>query len=274
MLKTRAITVTFRLYVSLALAATFGALIAALGSNSADPIVSRVVGPLSVGWKGGIGDHLAYTVLLGVAVVTAALAGLFTAFRDADPAAEAQIAQLDEVPLTRAPLGANYWPVISVFSVVNVLIGLAMSSRSLALTGAVVLGASVFMWTARAWAERATGDDTANLELYQQVTEPLRLPVVATLLVGIMAIGFSRVLLALPSRISSAVVFAVVAGVMFAGAALIAFRPKISRSVLILVLFVLGLAVIAGGIIGAISGSRAFEKHEPATQEQPAGEGN
>ena len=126
MLKTRAITVTFRFYVALALAGVAGAITAALGSNTDDPVISRVVGPLSVGWKGGIGDHLAYSVLLGLAVVASFLAALFTAFRDADPSAEAQVVDLDEVPLTRAPIGANYGPVISVFGVITVLIGLAL----------------------------------------------------------------------------------------------------------------------------------------------------
>ena len=43
---------------------------------------------------------------------------------------------------------------------------------------------SVVVWTIRAWAERATGDDRANLEIYRQVVEPIRLPIGALLLVG------------------------------------------------------------------------------------------
>jgi hypothetical protein len=273
MFNTRAITVTFRFYIALAAAGVVGALVAAIGSNSADPIISRVIGPLSVGWKGGIGDHFAYTVLLGLAVSATFLAVLFTAFRDADPSSEAQIAGLDDVPLTRAPRGANYWPVVSVFSVATMLVGLAVSNRGLALAGAVVLGAAAFMWTARAWGERATGDDTDNLELYQQMTEPLRLPIVAVLLVGFMAVGFSRVLLALPNRTSSAAVFGLVAALMFAGAAFIAFRPRLKRSAVIIALVVLGVVIIEVAIITAIHGSRDLEPHQPAGTEQPAGQG-
>ena len=57
------------------------------------------------------------------------LAALFTAFRDADADAEAEAAGLDTVPLARAPLGANYWPVVSAFAVGGVLVGLAISQQ-------------------------------------------------------------------------------------------------------------------------------------------------
>jgi hypothetical protein len=271
MLKSRAVTVTFRFYVGFAAVAVVGAVAAAIGSST-DPVIDRVIGPLSVGWKGGVGDHLAYTVLLGVGAVSALLGGLFTAFRDADPSAVAQIAHLEDVPLTRAPVGTSYWPVVGAFSVVTMLIGLSLGSRPLALAGAAVLGATAFMWTARAWAERATGDDTANVELYRQVTEPLRLPVLALVLIGVMVIGFSRVLLALPTK-GSAAVFGLVAAAVFIGAAIIAFRPKLSRSAITLILFVFGILLVVSGIIGAVHGTRSFEKHEPAGQEQPTGGG-
>ena len=149
----------------------------------------------------------------------------------------------------------------------------AWRRAAVALAGAVVLAAAAFMWTVRAWAERATGDEVANVELYRQVTEPLRLPILALVLVAVMVIGFSRVLLALPNTKGSAAVFGIVATLVFVIAAVIALRPKLSRSAIVLVLFVFGVLVVVGGIIGAIHGSRPFEKHEPAGQEQPAGGG-
>jgi len=236
MLKSRAITVTFRFYVGLAVFGVLAALAAAIGSSD-DSLMNKVIGPLSVGWKGGIGDHLAYTVFLGLAVVSAGLAGLFTAFRDADPQAEAEIAHLEDVPLTRAPIGTSYWPVVGAFAVATTLIGLALSSRPLALAGAVAIGATALMWTVRAWAERATGSERANVELYQQVTEPFRLPLLALVLVAAMVISFSRLLLALPSTRASAVVFGLVALMVSAVVTVIALLPKLSRSVIALILF-------------------------------------
>ena len=95
-------------------------------------------------------------------------------------------------------------------------------------------------------------------------------------LIGIVAIGFSRVLLALPNTKSSAAVFGVVALVFLLGAIGVALKPRISRSIIVLLLFGLGLAIVVGGIVGAAMGHREFHKHEiePAGQEAPAGEGS
>jgi hypothetical protein len=276
MLRSRAIPVSFRFYIGFAVAALVGAIVAALGTNDGDPIIDRVIGPLSIGWKGGIGDHLAYSVLLGVAVAAAFVGIVLTAFREADASAVAQVVDLEAAPLTRAPIGANYWPIVSVFALAVVLIGLSISSQNLAIAGGIALAAAILMWTLRAWAERATGNERANVQLYQQLVEPIRLPVLSIILIGIVAIGFSRVLLALPNTKSSAAVFGVVALVFLLGAIGVALKPRISRSIIVLLVFGLGLAIVVGGIVGAALGHREFHKHEiePAGQEAPAGEGN
>ena len=274
MLKSRAITVSFRFYLGLSVAALFGALVAALSSNDTDSLVNRVIGPLSIGWKGSVGDHLAYTLMLGVAVVSGVIGVLLTAFRDADASALAEVARTETVPLTRAPLGANYWPVVAAFSTAVVLTGLAVSNKGLAFAGAAALTASVVVWTLRSWAERATGDDRVNLDLYEQLVEPLRLPVLALVLVGIMVIGFSRVLLTVSTKTQSVVVFGVLAVVVLVGSIAIALKPRLSKTTTVLVLFILGLVIIGGGIIGAVNGPREFEHHEIPGQQAPAGQGN
>lgn len=276
MLRSRAIPVSFRFFIGFAVAAVIGAQVAALGSNDSAPIIDRVLGPLTVGWKGAIGDHLAYSVLLGVAVAASFVGIVLTAFREADASAVAQVVDLEAAPLTRAPLGANYWPIVSVFALAVVLIGLSISSQNLAIAGGIALGAAALMWTLRAWAERATGNEQANVQLYQQLVEPIRLPVLSIVLIGIVAIGFSRVLLALPNTKSSAAVFGVVALVFLLGAIGVALKPRISRSIVVLLLFGLGLAIVVGGIVGAAMGAREFHKHEiePAGHEAPAGEGS
>jgi len=276
MLRSRAIPVSFRFYVGFAVAALLGAITAALGSNDDAPVINRVLGPITVGWKGAIGDHLAYSVLLGVAVVAGFVGILLTAFRDADASAVAEVVHSESAPLTRAPLGANYWPIVSVFAIATLLIGLSISSQNLAIAGGIALGASALMWTLRAWAERATGDERSNVELYQQLVEPIRLPALSIIIIGVVAIGFSRVLLALPNTKSSAAVFGVVALVFLLGAIGVALKPRISKSIVILLMFGLGLAIVVGGIVGAALGHREFHKHEiePTGQEAPAGEGH
>ena len=273
MFKSRAITISLRFYVAFAVAALVGAYVVGVTSQHSS-IIDQVLGPIDAGWKGGVGNHLAYTLLLGVALVAVCVAILLTAFRDADATAQAQAASLEVVPLTRAPSGANYWPAIAAFSLATVLLGLAISARWLALAAGLVLGGSVVVWTIRAWAERATGDDRANLELYRQVVEPVRLPIGALLLVAVMIGGFSRVLLTLPSRQSSTAVFGVLGAVILIGCIAVALRPRISRSAISLVVFVLFLVVITGGIIGAARGPRHFEHDEKTTTEQvPEGSG-
>jgi hypothetical protein len=267
MFKSRTVTISLRFYGALAVAAFIGAYVVGVTSQHSS-IIDQVIGPLDLGWKGGVGNHLGYTILMGVAACAIFLAALFTAYRDADPDAEAEAAGLATVPLARAPQGANYWPVISAFAVGGVLVGLAISSKALALTAAIVLGGTVMMWTMRAWAERATGDDRTNLRLYQQVVEPLRLPVTALLLVGLVIVGFSRLLLTLPDKHSSTLVFAIIGAIVFFACVAIALRPKISRTPIVLAIFVLGVIVLVGGIVGAARGPRTFEHHDPNAGKQ------
>jgi len=267
MFKSRTITISLRFYGALAAAALIGAYIVGVTSQHSS-IIGQVIGPLDLGWKGGVGNHLGYTVLVGVAAAAAFLATLFTVYRDADADAEAASVGLDTVPLARAPVGASYWPVISAFAVGTLLVGLAISSKALALTAAVVLGGAVVMWTMRAWAERATGDDLTNLRLYQQVVEPVRLPLLALLLLGAVVLGFSRILLTLPDKHASTAVFGVLGAVVFFACVLIALKPKISRAPVVLALFVLGLIVLVGGVIGAARGPRHFEHHDPTVGTQ------
>ncbi|HVN51823.1 MAG TPA: hypothetical protein VMT43_10345, partial [Acidimicrobiales bacterium] len=89
MFKSRTITISLRLYVSFALAALLGAYVVGVTSQHSS-IIDQVIGPIDLGWKGGVGNHLAYTLLVGVAIVAALVGTLLTAFRDADASAQAQ----------------------------------------------------------------------------------------------------------------------------------------------------------------------------------------
>src|SRR5579862_8206040 len=116
MFKSRTITISLRFYVSFALAALLGAYVVGVTSQH-DTIIDQVIGPLDLGWKGGVGNHLAYTLLVGVVLVTALIGTLLTAFRDADATAQAEVVSVAVAPLTRAPMGASYWPAITALSV-------------------------------------------------------------------------------------------------------------------------------------------------------------
>ena len=97
-----------------------------------------------------------------------------------------------------------------------------------------------------AWAERATGDDEVNTQLYQRFIEPFRIPVLAIVCIGVVALGLSRVLLAV-SEIGAVVVFIAVGTSFLLGAILLAARPAVTKNVITIVLFVGAVVIIAAG---------------------------
>ena len=225
MLRSRAFTPAFRFLAGLSVLSLFAAFVVGVSSEYQEPL-DRVIGPLSLGWKGGVGNHVAYTLFVGLFAVSAGLAGLLVAFRDADPEAEAEVVHTESVPLTRAPAGMNYLPAFAAVGVTVVLVGVATASTGFALAGVAFLVIIGFTWTLRTWAERATGDDAVNAELYHRIIDPLRVPLVAIVSVGVVTIGISRVLLAV-SKTGSVIVFALIAIVIFGVTVLLALGAPI-----------------------------------------------
>ena len=88
------ITTGFKFYFGLAAAFFVGAI--AWGYSTG----GEHVGPLTLGWKGGVGDHVGYLVLIGLGFATACFAGIIIAFRDADPAAQAHYMGVETIVST------------------------------------------------------------------------------------------------------------------------------------------------------------------------------
>jgi len=219
--------------------------------------MDAILGPLTLGYKGGVGDHTGYAVLIGLAG-TALFAGIFmSSLRDADPEAEAQVVGLDVVPELVVPTEVNYWPVVGAFSIGAVTLGLA-TGPTLFVIGMVGLTITTVEWAAAAWAERATGDPEVNRALRNRLMYPVEIPGLAVLGVGGMVLAVSRILLALP-KTGSYLVFALVPAAFLAIGALVALRPKLSQSVIAAMLVVGGLAILAGGVAAAIAGPREHE---------------
>lgn len=272
MLQSRAFTPAFRFFAALAGFALVVAIVVGFSSEVQSP-VDRVIGPLTLGWKGGVGNHLAYVFFVGLFGLAAGLAGILVAFRDADPEAEAEVVHTESVPLTRAPVGPNFMPALAAFGFVIMLVGLATRTPLYATAGLIVLLVAGFVWTLRTWAERATGDDSANAELYHRFIDPLRTPVLAILSVAVVAIGLSRVLLAV-SKTNSVLVFGLVAALFFIVATVLALRPDSARSVTTGLVIVGAIAIVIAGVIGAVSGEREIEEHhseDHSSQESPMG---
>lgn len=270
MLRSRAITPGFRLFGGISVLSLLGAFLFALGNNIANSdqgLIDSVVGPFSLGWKGGVGSHLGYTVLVSTAVASGVVAGVLQAFRDADSESQAQVTHVEARPLTAVPHGASYAPIAVALAGAGLLIGLA-ASQPVALFSLFVLIVTAIVWTTRAWANRLSDDDAANTERYEVMMEPWRIPVLSLLVVAFVTVGVSRLLLALP-KTGSTIAFALIATLFFVGVALVASRPRLSRSLLTLLVVLTALVVLGSAIAGLVAGQREFELLGQGVQSSP-----
>jgi hypothetical protein len=257
------LTTGFKLYFGMCL----GALVAAItfgyttGGNN--------TGPLTLGWKGSVGNHAGYLILMGVAAMCGVLGFMLLSFRDADPQAAAQLLGVDVVPAQR-PTQPSYWPLVTMFGVAAAVLGLVLSS-AVFVVGLGLLAVVAFEWAMQAWADRATGDPVANRELRNRVMQPIEVPILAAIAIAAVPLGASRVFLS-TSRIGAVWVAALIATTVLGVAVLLSFRPRLSKNIVAGIVLFGGLAFIAAGITAAAVGERTFHPHEAehGTTEQPA----
>jgi hypothetical protein len=216
-------------------------------------------GPLSMGYKGGVGDHFGYGLLMSAAIVGVFLGMVMSATRDNSARAEAQVAGVAELPPVR-PAGVSYWPPLAAFGVALGLIGV-ITTPLLFIAGLVVVGAALVEWTVQAWADHATGDPDTNRRIRNRLMNPLEVPVFGVLAVGLVLITISRVFLALTATSAVWVATGVAAAVLLAGA-VIAARPKLSSNLLVGVAVLAAVAALAAGVSGGLAGERDFHTYD------------
>lgn len=244
-------------FVSLVLAVAYGW---TTGGNG--------LGPVTMGYKGGVGDHFGYGVLVATGIVSLLLGAMSLAVRDADALAEAQVAGTETVPAA-IPAGPSYWPAVAAFGVALVVVGL-VSSPVLFVIGLVALGVVLVEWTVQTWADHATGDPGTNRQIRNRLMNPIEFPAAGLLAIGVVVAAFSRLFLAL-SADAAVWVGISIAGVIIAAGFFFASRPRISANVVVGVLLLAALVVIGLGIGGAVSGQREF--HEPGAEGTTVEEG-
>lgn len=231
------------------------------------------VGPVSVGYKGGVGDHLGYGLLLTAAAAAAFAGFCTTAFRDADPEASAEVLGADAPPPITAP-GASYWPVVGAFGVALVIVGIVLNNVFF-VAGLIALGAVAVEWTMQAWSERATGDPAVNREIRNRIMLPIEVPVAGALIIAVVVIGYSRVFLAV-SKLGAVWMALGIAAVVFGLGALLSSRPRIRTDLVAGLVALAAVVTIGFGIFGAVSGEREFhhlgEEHGDDHGSEGAGE--
>jgi hypothetical protein len=219
------------------------------------------VGPLTMGYKGGVGDHFGYGVLVIAGFVSLFLGALSLAVRDAEALAEAQVAGTETVP-PAIPAAPSYWPAVTAFGVALVVIGL-VASPVLFVIGLVALGVVLVEWAVQAWADHATGDPATNRQIRSRLMNPIEFPAAGLLAIGVVVAAFSRLFLSL-SADTAVWVGIGITGVIIVIGFFFAARPRISANVIVGVLLVAALVVVGLGIAGAVSGEREF--HEPGAE--------
>lgn len=268
----------FRLFFGFSLAAVAAAAVYGVASGSAGETeyfavlnVETWVGVLSLGYKGGIGDHVGYVVLMGFAVLSALVALFLVAFRDADAESVGELMDDGQTPEPQTDLEANYWPAVAAFGLGAMIVGLA-THATIFVIGLVIVGAAIFEWMMAAWADRATADPVVNRNLRNRIMRPIEYPVTAALGVAVLVLALSRVLLTV-SQFSAVMVAGVVATVIFFIAVYFAMAPKVNRSVIAGTVAVVCVGVLVAGVITAAMGSRDFHHKAPAVEHgEPAAE--
>lgn len=216
------------------------------------------LGPLSIGWKGAVGEHLGYSVLVGLGVTAMAVALFLVFFRDADPAAQARYHDVEQIP-TSTLVTASFWPVVGAFGVGTLAIGLVLHS-AVFVTGLIICGVVAIEWLMDAWADRATGDPQANRVLRNRVMAPVEIPLLGAAIVGVGVLATSRILLA-TSKFWAVMVAGIVSVLILGLAIVFANKPRINKNILAASVLVAAVALLAGGVVATVIGERDFEHH-------------
>ncbi len=227
--------------------------------------MNTLLGTFTLGYRGYVGEHTGFTVLIAGAASALFLGIFLSALRDSDPEAAAQVVGLDTVPEAPAPVTVNYWPVVAAFSVGALTLGLAIGPVMFVI-GLIGLIIVLIEWAARAWADRATGDPAVNNTIRNRLMHPVEVPAMAVLGIGGFVLAISRMLLAVPV-FGAYLIFALVPVLVLGVGALIVARPKLSQSVLAGLLLVGAFAVLAGGVAAAIAGEREHHAEEEHSEE-------
>jgi len=226
-----------------------GGAVAGISGNGA---VDALLGPLTIGYKGGVGEHIGYAMLLGFALANIGFGTATSYFRDADAEALAQLGGTDTPPIVLGP-GPNAWPFVTAVGAGIVVLGLATSSV-LFVIGVIMIVVAGVEWTIAAWADAASGDPEVNRIIRSRLMLPLEAVGGSLLLIGFVIFSVSRAFIAFPGM-AAVWIALVMGGVVFGGALVIGSRPHLKRSLVLGILVATAVGTLAVGIIGGVKGA-------------------
>ncbi len=126
------------------------------------------LGPVLLGWWGGVGDHLGYAVLIGAALLFLLAATVTIVGRDGTDLtaeAQAQLGVAEVTPVEPASDALVYWPFVTAVGMAVIVVGVVVDYALFVLGLVIVLAAGL------AWAESNSRERSRLLDA--QPAEPL-----------------------------------------------------------------------------------------------------
>ncbi len=232
-----------------------------------------IVGVLSLGFKGGVGDHLGFTLLVGVFGITAVMAGVLFATRDGEAETLARLAGTDSVPQVTPPGAPSYWGALGGFGAASLMLGVAISPIFLYLGIAVIFVVAI-EWISLAWSDRATGDPATNSDVKDRMLGPIEIPMLGALAIAATMIGLSRIFLAV-SKTGAVIAGGLVATAIF-GTAVLLTQTDAPKRFVSAAAAAIAVLIIGGGVVGAVVGERELdhgEEEDHSEEGEPTEEG-
>jgi len=184
---------------------------------------------------------LGCVALLGLMVSAGIIAGASLASRDGGATENATTsAAADSAPTS------SIWPLALTLGLVVLIIGIVTEPLVFVIGIGVILAALV-EWLVQSWSERASADGKFNALARKRILNPLEFPILATVITGVVAISFSRIMLAV-SKDGSAILFIVIATLILLAISLFSLKPSIRTTTVAAIATVGALGLVAAGI--------------------------
>ena len=192
---------------------------------------------------------LGVTALIGLMGAVGLLAGVMLFVRDGDVTIDDSSASNHPAPTT------SMWPLLTAGGATILLIG-TITQPAVFVLGIVVLVGAFVEWTVLAWSETASSDDEFNAAARKRLLNPIEFPILGAVGLGMLIYSFSRVMLAVGTKVGIAL-FIIIGALLLVGGVLFAARTTLKQSAVSAICAFAAIAIVAAGISGANSGMRS-----------------